>query len=163
MKMSNNDISGSYQFSNKDFVFGDDYYKLVIYAIPVATENAEDKKQLLYENVITNGEKVIANNKLQNIEISKLNHPTISVNEYNTTCNTSGCRMQFKPSIIDNDKVISNRKYYIDILDINYNSVIDKVIEKDVLSVNELITIENYKLTSSIIFIFSASSSEIPL
>ena len=128
-----------YYFTGNDFVFGDDYYKLVIYAIPYTNnEYRENQKVTIYKNEslknINNGSVDGIN---QTIEIPFLKNPEIKAEDLTSgyscrTSNSEDCQngyyyIQFATTIKDDYKVMKNGQYKVILKDslgniINTNS-----------------------------------------
>ena len=80
-----NDLSANYNkytFTGDDFVFGNEYYKLRVYAIPYTNNSyLEEDKLLLYENEALKTEKKdITNDISYDINIPTLKEPTFTFN-----------------------------------------------------------------------------------
>ena len=108
-----------YIFTGDKFVFGGEYYKLYVYAVPYTnnTYNEEDKV-ILYQNesLSTTGDKIVAGEPDYNITIPTLEEAIFNLN--NTL--TSGYRgddengeyyIEFTPTVTDVSKVIKYGTY----------------------------------------------------
>lgn len=112
--IDNKDIT--YKFSGNDFVFGGNYYKLVVYAIPFTNNKYdEENKVILYQNdsLTTQNNGLIGN--MQIINIPELREATFKLNNTLTAGHTekNGYYISFKPEIIDEEKVIKYGTYTI--------------------------------------------------
>lgn len=70
-----NNVDNNYIFSGDDFVFGGEYYKLIVYAIPYTNNKYdEDNKLVLYQNdsLSTTGDKTVSGAPNYNITIPLL-------------------------------------------------------------------------------------------
>ena len=110
-----------YQFVGDDFVFGGNYYKLLVYAIPYTNNNyLEEQKVLLYEK-----EKLTTIDKSglisERISIPTLEEPKkISLNEFEAKYKSDrGYYISFKPEINDDSKVIRRGEYTARLKDAN--------------------------------------------
>ena len=124
--INNKDVT--YDFSGDSFVFGDGYYRLVVYAIPY-TDNAynENDKVVLYENLElkTTGKWSTVNEIDQFIDVSSLEAATFSLQQESDV--SDGIErevfIKFVPLITDNSYVMKYGKYTISLLDSNGNVV----------------------------------------
>ena len=112
-----NNVDNKYIFNGDDFVFGGEYYKLVVYAIPYTNGNYdEDNKVILYKNdsLSTTGDKTVSGEVNYNITIPTLEEASFNLN--NTLESGykegNGYYIQFVPTITDQHYVIKYGKYY---------------------------------------------------
>ena len=114
-----------YDFRSNDFVFGDGYYRLVVYAVPY-TNNVynESDKVVLYDNLglkkVTDeifGEKRITHT----IDVSALEAATFSLQQQSDVSDglERDVFIKFVPIITDNSYVMKYGKYTISLLDSN--------------------------------------------
>lgn len=104
-----------YQFSGNSFVFGDNYYKLIVYAIPY-TNGAykEDDKVILYQNDSLANGMVTSNGVTSTITIPMLDEATFSLKDLITGyTEDDGYYISFVPDITDNHFVIKYGTYTI--------------------------------------------------
>lgn len=115
-----------YSFSGNDFLFGDGYYKLVIYAIPYTNNTyQEEQKLILYQNdSMVNGD-VTSNGLRQVINIPSLSEVTASLNNSLSAGHTdkNGYYVSFTPTITDIHKVVKYGKYRVNLKDEKGNIV----------------------------------------
>ena len=115
-----------YSFSGNNFLFGDGYYKLVVYAVPY-TNNAyqEDQKLILYENDSMENGDVTSNGLRQMINIPALSEANASLNNSLSAGHTdsNGYYVSFTPTITDIHKVIKYGKYRVNLKDEKGNVV----------------------------------------
>lgn len=142
----------TYDFNNKDFVFGGNYYKLVIYAVPYTNgKYDEEHKVVLFEkeNLSTTG-RVPTTGYTYDITIPTLDNPTFSLAGLESKYSDDlGYNISFVPQIEDNGRVIKYGKYNINLKDENGNVVARKTGVK-VESVNNRVTFE--KLSSNTLY-----------
>ena len=120
--MSINNIEQKFKFYGNDFVFGDDFYKLVIYAVPYTNDAyVEDKKVVLYQNdsLSTTGV-VTADGLTYNIKVHALDEATFTLNntlDAGYDSNFGSYYLDFVPTIVDNYYVMNYGKYTITLQD----------------------------------------------
>ena len=116
----------TYSFSGNDFLFGDGYYKLVVYAIPYTNNTyQEEQKLILYQNdSMVNGD-VTSNGLRQVINIPSLSEVTASLNNSLSAGHTdkNGYYVSFTPTITDIHKVVKYGKYRVNLKDEKGNIV----------------------------------------
>ncbi len=121
-----NNQSIKYNFSGNSFLFGDGYYKLVVYAVPF-TKNTyvEDEKIILYENDHLVSGDVSSGGLREVINIPTLSEVDASLNGTLAAGYTdkNGYYVSFSPKITDIHKVIKYGKYYINLKDEKGNIV----------------------------------------
>ena len=121
-----NNKSIKYSFSGNNFLFGDGYYKLIVYAVPY-TNNAyqEDQKLILYENDSMENGDVTSNGLRQMINIPALSEANASLNNSLSAGHTdsNGYYVSFTPTITDIHKVIKYGKYRVNLKDEKGNVV----------------------------------------
>ena len=116
-----NNVDQTYNFTGDNFVFGDDYYKLVIYAIPFTNgAYVEDKGLILYQNDKLRTTGLVTENELTyDIKVPFLEEATFDL--ANTLDagyeNNRGYYIEFTPTIIDNGFVMKYGKYTATLLD----------------------------------------------
>ena len=129
------DISEIESESGLDFVYGSGYYTYKVYMLTDVYNSDEKAELLLYDNLIT--------------DIAKLTTPTIDVTK------TSGVNsLTFNITITDNDKVITNGTYCVELLDSSNKTItgIDPICNLKVTDVNKEVVFDN--LTSDTVYIF---------
>ena len=94
-----------YTFNTDDFVFGGNYYRLVVYAIPYTNgEYVEDDKVILYETdslTSTNGD-INSNGTFYRIEIPTLKAPEFQINDFESGYDSDmGYYISFVPTCDD--------------------------------------------------------------
>ena len=123
---SANNKANIYSFSGNNFLFGDGYYKLLVYAIPYTKGSyRENEKVLLYQNdSLTNGD-VTSNGIRQAINIPKLEEVSASLNNTLSAGYTdkNGYYVSFSPKVTDIHKVIKYGKYHVNLKDEKGNIV----------------------------------------
>ena len=139
ISVGHNDVSKintkviNYMFSNSDFVFGGNYYKLIVYAVPYTNEAyVEEQKLVLYQNdsLSTTGT-VNGGGYWYDIKIPTLEEPSFSLNgnvEFPFRAGVIndgriGYFVSFSPLAYDNSKVLSYGKYYVDLKNEKMESV----------------------------------------
>lgn len=145
-------ISGDYSFGGNNFVFGDGYYKLIVYAVPYTNSKYdEDNKLVLYQNdsLSNTGDKILPGGVSYHITIPELELPKFSFDndtiDVDYTCsdnsNISTCKsyISFKPKVDDKHKVIKYGTYTITLHSDSYS----KEITVDANSINNEIKFEN--------------------
>ena len=135
----------NYKFSGNSFVFGDNYYKLVIYAIPYTNNSFDEAHKLkLYENILKNTPegttaRIEGKTYTENIILRPQQDPTLSINNtldsgYDCPsgwsnegqCSTPGSGyyyITFVPTATDPYYVIKNGKYKVIIKDFDGNII----------------------------------------
>lgn len=136
----------SYTFNNKDFVFGGNYYKLVIYAVPYTNgKYDEGHKVVLFEkdNLSTTG-RVPTTGYTYDITIPTLDEPTFSLGSSLTSGYTDslGYYVSFVPTITDDGRVIKYGTYNVTLKD-EKGSVIESKTDVKVESANNRITFDD--------------------
>ncbi|MCI6266371.1 MAG: hypothetical protein MR598_05960 [Erysipelotrichaceae bacterium] len=116
-----NNTNEIYKFSGNNFVFGGNYYKLVVYAIPY-TNNAydESKKIVLYENEsLTTTGRITTGGFTYDIIVPTLEEAEFSLgNSLSAGHNDNeGYYISFTPTITDTYKVIKYGTYTIKLTD----------------------------------------------
>ena len=134
-----------YSFSNSDFVFGGNYYKLVVYAVPYTNgKYDEENKLVLYQNdsLNTTGRVPVAGYTYE-ITIPTLEEPTFSLGSSLTSGykTEGGYYISFVPTITDTHKVIKYGTYNISLKD-EKGSVVASKTDVNVNSVNNTITFD---------------------
>lgn len=117
----------NFDFNGNNYVFGDDYYTLKVYGIPYYTDggyvtNVEDML-LLYDSKLNT-----KNQGKEEIDVGELNQPIFNVSNPKSECTGSGasvkCSINFRIfSIKDDDFVMKNGEYYINLYDSDGNIV----------------------------------------
>ena len=134
----NNKLS-TYKFSNNfdevdgkipnGFVFGDGYYKLVVYAIPYTNDKYdEDNKVVLYEtNKLSNMQNVVDDKGITyNVSIPYLEEASFAIKNLNVGYNaTDSSWISFVPEVTNKDVhyVMSGGKYTVSLQDVDGNRV----------------------------------------
>ena len=126
----------NYYFTGNDFVFGDGYYKLVVYAIPYYQNSyKEDQKITLYENDslttmngISNTDGV--NQTIKILELAEANLRADNIDSgyectdtTNNDCSDGHYYVSFKTDITDNSYVMKYGKYQAILRDSSRNIV----------------------------------------
>ena len=113
-----------YSFDGNSFVFGGNYYKMVVYAIPYTNGSYdENDKVTLYEtNSLSTTGNVTTNGVSYNIIIPTLVEADVKYNELSSGYD-DGYYIDFVPNVIDNYKVIKFGKYNISVRDNDGNEV----------------------------------------
>ena len=113
----------TYLFNGNSFVFGDNYYKLIIYAIPYTNSNyVEDDKVILYENDSLHTTGVLITNGLtENIRVSALEPAKFELYQENDNDeNVSGrAYVKFSLKVTDDDYVMKYGRYHVTLRDDN--------------------------------------------
>ena len=114
----------TYSFDGNSFVFGGNYYKMVVYAIPYTNGSYdENDKVTLYEtNSLSTTGNVTSNGVSYNIIIPTLVEADVKYNELSSGYD-DGYYIDFVPNIIDTYKVIKFGKYNISVRDNDGNEV----------------------------------------
>ena len=110
-------VMQNYDFTGDSFVFGDGYYKLVVYAIPFTNDTyVEDKKVVLYQN---DALKTDNDGTTYDIKINELSPVTFGIQqEDDNSDNINGkAYVKFKPVIRDDSFVMKYGKYTISLQD----------------------------------------------
>lgn len=120
--------------TNDDYVFGSNYYTLKTYSLTEVYDSTEQAELLIYSDKIA---------------LKTLKTPEISVTK-NYGVNT----LKFNINITDNDKVIKNGTYCVELLDSSAKEIsgIDPICGLSALEINKEIVFDN--LTSDTIYIF---------
>ena len=115
-----------YSFSGNSFLFGDGYYKLIVYAVPFTNGNyQESEKVTLYENdSLVNGD-INTNGVRQVVNIPVLSEVNATLGNTLSAGYTdkNGYYVSFSPAVVDTHKVIKYGKYYINLKDEKGNIV----------------------------------------
>lgn len=111
-----NNVDTIYQFTGDDFVFGGEYYKLIVYAVPYTNNKYdEDNKLVLYENdsLSTTGDKTVSGAVNYNITIPTLEEATFDLNNtlISGYSSKNGYYIEFVPTINDPYFVMKYGKY----------------------------------------------------
>lgn len=125
-----NKSNNTYKFTGDDFIFGGNYYKLIVYAIPYTNgQYDEDKKLVLYQNdsLTTTGITTIGGIQ-HDITIPYLEEASFSLNNTLTAGHTDkeGYYVSFTPTIHDTHKVIKYGTYTIKLKDEKGNIIESK-------------------------------------
>ena len=145
-----------YMFTGDNFVFGDGYYKMKLYAIPYKNNRYdEDKKVTLFEtdSLSNSKDKITEGMSMSTISIKKLEEPTFSLNDLTSgtrcvtikdsegyaiydsgkiTCDPTAPQnsveyyIEFSPGVTDNDKVIKYGTYTIKLKNSSNETLITK-------------------------------------
>ena len=162
-------VANEYTFSGDDFVFGNGYYKLRIYAVPYTNNQyLEADKLLIYENASLKTEKkTLASGIEHDIEILALEKPTFSLEDViagircvtqkdsdgnalrdDTTgdviCsneNEDEIYIEFSVDVKDDDKVIRSGGYTINLRNVNDDILYTKY--ASVSEINKVFTFTN--------------------
>ena len=124
-----NDINNKnniYSFDGNQFVFGDGYYKLSVYAIPYTNNKyVEEEKLLLYENDSLTNEDATSDGLRHAINIPSLSQVNASLGNSLSAgyTDSKGYYISFSPTIIDIHKVIKYGTYYVNLKDEKGNIV----------------------------------------
>ncbi len=120
----------TYSFDGNDFVFGNGYYKFVIYAIPYTNGSyLESDKVLLFDKEeLSSGEFPSRDgNPAYRVTIPELSLASVSLGDFISGVTTSGNNrdfyLEFTPVIVDSHYVMKYGQYTISILDSNSNVV----------------------------------------
>lgn len=151
-------VDSKYYFTGDSFVFGGNYYKLYIYAIPYTNNDYdENNKLLLYENdalttinpsVDRETGKQISLGMTQDqikyeILIPSLDEATFNLsNTLESDCTNNICYISFTPTITDNYYVIKYGTYTAKLLDSNGKTLEEKT-NISVNSINNSIVFNN--------------------
>ena len=115
-----NKVEQKYLFTNKDFVYGGNYYKLVVYAVPYTNKKyVEEDRLVLYENnsLSTTGNMSV-NGINYNISIPVLEEASFDLGDSLITgIKGKNYYISFIPNVIDNHKVMKYGAYTISIKD----------------------------------------------
>ena len=111
-----NNNNQSYDFTGNDFVFGNGYYKLVIYAIPYTNNNyVEDQKVTLFEK-----EGIGGVDSLYDIKVNALEEAKFSLVQKIDDNLERNSYIHFSSVVVDHSYVMKYGKYYITLLsDVN--------------------------------------------
>lgn len=125
-----NNSNNTYKFTGNSFVFGGNYYKLIVYAIPY-TNNAydENKKIILYQNdSLTTTGRITTGGITYDITIPTLEEAEFSLGNSLSAGHTDkeGYYVSFVPTITDTYKVIKYGTYTIKLKDEKGNVVEQK-------------------------------------
>lgn len=165
ISVDKNDISTinrqdqTYSFTGNNFVFGGEYYKLLVYAIPYTNGGyKEDDKVLLYQNdSLTSTGITTINGITHDITIPRLEEATFSLSNSLSAGyvnDKDGYYVSFVPTITDNHKVIKYGSYTVKLKDEKGNTVkeLTNVTAgiKETGTANEKITFTN--LTSNTLY-----------
>ncbi len=115
-----------YNFSGNNFLFGDGYYKLVVYAVPYTNNTyREEQKLVLYQNDSMKNGDITSNGLRQVINIPALSEANASLNNSLSAGHTdkNGYYVSFTPTITDIHKIIKYGKYRINLKDEKGNIV----------------------------------------
>lgn len=142
-----NNETNEYIFTGDKFIFGGEYYKLFVYAIPYTNNDYDETNKLvLYQNdsLSTTGDKIIAGEPDYNITIPKLEEATFNLNNtltsgYRENENSGEYYIEFTPTVTDISKVIKYGTYTIKLKD-EKNTVIETKDNISANAVNQLIT-----------------------
>ena len=146
-----------YKFNNKDFVFGGNYYKLVIYAVPYTNNKYdEEHKVVLFErDKLSSTGTVPTLGYTYKITIPTLEEPTFSLADFESSYKDGlGYNISFNPQIKDDGRVIKYGKYNITLKDENGNTV-DRKTNVKVESVNNEVIFS--KLSSNTLYYIELS------
>ena len=141
-----NNIEQIYEFTGDNFVFGGEYYKLIVYAIPYTNNQYnEDDKLILYENdsLSTTGDKTVSGEPNYNITIPVLAEATFNLNNtlISGYSDDDGYYISFTPTVNDPNYVIKFGKFYVTLKD-EKQAIIERK-EINATSVNKNITFSN--------------------
>ena len=143
-----NNVDQVYTFTGNDFVFGGEYYKLFVYAVPYTNGSYdEEHKLILYENdsLSTTGNKIISGGVSYNIVIPTLEEAAFNLN--NTLVSGyrdgDGYYVEFVPTISDPYYVMKYGKYMVQLKDekgtvISSREVSASVIGNNIIKFNNL-------------------------
>lgn len=122
-----NNKSNTYKFTGNDFVFGGNYYKLIVYAIPYTNNKYdEDNKVILYQNdSLTTTGIMSVGGITYNISIPFLEEAYFDLKNTLTAGHNDaeGYYVSFTPTIYDTHKVIKYGTYTIKLKDEKGNTI----------------------------------------
>ena len=121
--INNNEIN--YDFRTDSFVFGDGYYRLIVYAVPYTNNTYnESDKVVLYDNLglkkVTN-ELIVEKRVTHTVDVSALEAATFSLQQQSDDSDglEKDVFIKFVPTITDDYFVMKYGKYTISLLDEN--------------------------------------------
>lgn len=141
-----NNVDQVYEFTGDNFVFGGEYYKLIVYAVPYTKgQYDENNKLILYENdaLSTTGDKTVSDAPNYNITIPTLAEATFNLNNtlFSGYRDDDGYFIEFTPTVNDPNYVMNFGKYYVTLRD-EKQAVVERK-EMSALLVNESVTFSN--------------------
>ena len=119
----------NYTFTSNDFVFGGNYYKMIVYAIPYTNgKYVEEDKVLLYQNdsLTTTPTIQTVNGVQQEISVPLLEEPTFTLSnslKAGYVNQSDGYYISFVPTVNDKHKVIKYGSYTVKLKDEKGNPI----------------------------------------
>lgn len=116
-----NNKNQTYQFLGDNFVFGDGYYKLIVYAIPYTNGSyVEEQRLILYQNDSLSTTGILTVDGItSNIKVSALEEVAFDLSNTLDSGYRSGLGyyIEFVPTIVDKDYVMKYGKYTVTLQD----------------------------------------------
>ncbi len=125
IKSNDDTLHQSDSFDNNNFVFGDGYYYLKVFAIPYYSDKGydTDRQLTLYDGILSS--EVNATNKKISIDVHELKSASFNITNFNSGySDDNGYYIEFKVSTVnDSDYVMKSGEFYIDLKNNNGETV----------------------------------------